>query len=205
MSRLKNWWRCLLRVLHQRYVGLGQSALLLLLLVAGLEYGFVAHGCDLLWWRSLVLQEEITPLTVLLNIAGAKIVIILGITLFSYTRKATNDQQERRKEEMPISYVRRRYCQFVVMRLLAALDALLHHPPEDYLQAHASFCQAVELFRWDARKLFERDDQQLCLPLYQVLSVVDLQEEQLLQLGYGEGLLHLRELDIYRMVFDTSA
>ncbi|XP_017058881.1 uncharacterized protein LOC108099763 [Drosophila ficusphila] len=198
------FWRWVLRPFRLHYGVVFNVALLCLLGLGVLDYGYFCHGWDLLWWRHLLMQEEITPLSVLLHIGGVKLVVILGLALWSSSRKAAGEDRQV-NQEMPIAYVRKRYCRFLVMRLLASLDKLIHQHPqmEDFLQRHTAFCTAVELFRWDARKLFERSDLQLTLPLHEVLAVKDCWEENLLQNGYGERLHNLRELDIHRMVYDS--
>ncbi|KAH8327694.1 hypothetical protein KR074_010812 [Drosophila pseudoananassae] len=205
MSRLNNTWRRIVRLIRRNYNSIGHAALTIILLVSVFDQAYVRHGCDLLWWRNLVLQEGISAMSIMINIAAVKLGIILGLTLFSYLRPAANNRRSQRNkaEDMPISYVRRRYCRFIVMRLVASVEALGTSPPEDYIYRHKTFCDAVEVFRWDARKLFERSDLQLSLPLHQVLVVEGAAEEALLQDGYGEKMKHLRELDIFRMVYDT--
>ncbi|KAH8319390.1 hypothetical protein KR067_006802 [Drosophila pandora] len=205
MSWQYDIWRRMVRHLRRNYNSIGHAAMTIILLVAALDQAYVRHGCDLLWWRNMVVQEEISALSIMINIAGVKLAIILGLTLFSYVRPAVNSRRPLRQkaEDMPISYVRRRYCRFIVMRLLASLEALIYSPQEEYVHRHMTFCDAVKVFRWDARKLFERNDLQLSLPLHQVLVVEGAVEEALLQEGYAEQLQHLRELDIYRMVYDT--
>ncbi|XP_017095935.2 uncharacterized protein [Drosophila bipectinata] len=205
MSRVNNTWRRIVRLFRRNYNSIGHAALTIILLVFVFDQAYVRHGCDLLWWRNLVLQEEISAMSIMLNIAAVKMTIISGLTLFSYFRPAANNRRSQRPktEDMPISYVRRRYCRFIVMRLVASVEALGNSTEEEYIYRHMAFCDAVEVFRWDARKLFERNDLQLSLPLHQVLVVEDAVEEALLQDGYAEKLKHLRELDIYRMVYDT--
>ncbi|XP_017010822.2 uncharacterized protein [Drosophila takahashii] len=203
MTRILVSWRWVFRRIHLHYEVVGSIAVFCLLLLGVLDYGYLFHGWDLLWWRQMVLKQEITPLSVMLNIGGVKMGIILGHALWSYTRQAAA-QHLPGNQDMPIAYVRRRYCRFLIMRLLASLDRLIHHHPrlEDFQQRHKDLNDAVELFRWEARKLFERTDLQLCLPLHEVLPVEDLQEEVLLHQGYGEKLLQLRELDIQMMVYE---
>ncbi|XP_039486472.2 uncharacterized protein LOC120448504 [Drosophila santomea] len=195
-------WRSILRLIRLHYQVVGNIAVLCLLVMSIIDYGYIYHEWDLLWWCEVVGQEEITPLTVLLHIGGIKVAIILIITLWSYSREgAAKDQQG--NLDMPISFVRRRYSRFLVMLLLASMDRLIKHHPriDDFLQNHKDCGEAVKEFRWRARKLFERTDLQLCLPLHEVLSVDEQQEKELLRLGYGEKLTQLRELDIYKMVY----
>ncbi|KAH8360879.1 hypothetical protein KR084_010187 [Drosophila pseudotakahashii] len=197
-------WRRVFRQIRLHHQVVGSIAVFCLLLLGVLDYGYLYHGCDLLWWRQMVLKEEITPLSVMLHIGGVKMAFILGRVLWSFTRQAAAKHLQS-NQEMPIAHVRSRYCRFLVMRLLASLDALIHHHPrmEDFLQRHKDFNDAVELFRWDARKLFERTDLQLCLPLHEVLPVQDQQEQVLIDQGYGEKLQQLRELDIRMMVYEN--
>ncbi|XP_016983643.1 uncharacterized protein LOC108047798 [Drosophila rhopaloa] len=205
MTKIIDSWQWAFGLIRLHYDVVGIIALICPLVLGVLEYGYLYHKWDLLWWRDLVMQEEITPLSVMLHIAGIKVAVILGLTLWSFTRVGDKTDMQA-SQDMPISYVRRRYCRFLMMRLLASLDELVSHQHlrmVDFQQMHKDFCMAVELFRWEARKLFERSDLQLCLPLHEVLLVKDLQEEDLLRRGYGERLEHLRELDIHRMVFET--
>lgn len=204
MARILDSWLWVLRKIRLNYDVIGQIAVLCLLVLGVLDYGYFFHGWDLLWWRQMVLQEEITPVSVLLHIGGVKVAIILVLTMWSYTRQAA-EKRLQRNQDMPITQVRKRYCRFLIMRLLASLDKLIHHHSrmEDFLDRHKDFSDAVELFRWEARKLFERTDLQLCLPLHEVLPVEDQQEKDLLHQGYGEKLHRLRELDIHMMVYEN--
>ncbi|XP_016965081.1 uncharacterized protein LOC108034653 [Drosophila biarmipes] len=204
MARILASWLWVLRKIRLHYDVIGHIAAICFLVLGVLDYGYSFHGRDLLWWRQKVLQEEITPLSVLLHIGGVKIAIILVLTMWSYTRQAA-ERRWQRQRDMPITCVRKRYCRFLIMRLLASLDQLIHHHPrmEDFLERHKDFADAVELFRWQARKLFERTDLQLCLPLHEVLSVDDQQEQDLLHQGYDEKLQRLREMDIHMMVYEN--
>ncbi|XP_017111749.1 uncharacterized protein LOC108135515 [Drosophila elegans] len=201
MAKIIGSWRWVSTQVRLHYEVVGIIALVCLLVMGVLDFGYFYYGVDLLWWRSVVMQEEITPLSVMFHLAGVKVALILGLTLWSYTREGEKSDIQ----DMPISYVRRRYGRFLMMRLLASVDDLvqLHPRLEDFLERHKDFCEAVELFRWEARKLFERSDLQLSLPLHEVLLVRDQQEEELLRRGYDERLLQLRELDINKLVFDS--
>ncbi|EDV51986.1 uncharacterized protein LOC6543661 [Drosophila erecta] len=201
MAKIPRSWRSVLLLIRLHYQVVGNIAMLCLLVMSIMDYGYIYHEWDLLWWCEMLGQKQITPLAVLLHIGGFKVAIILILTLWSYTRGAGKDQEG--NEDMPISFVRRRYSRFLVMVLLASMDRLLQHHPrlDDFLQNHKDCFEAVKQFRWRARKLFERTDLQLCLPLHEVLSVDDQQEKELLRLGYGEKLTKLRELDIYKMVY----
>ncbi|XP_017080264.1 uncharacterized protein LOC108114028 [Drosophila eugracilis] len=205
MTRILSSNLLILGLIRFYYDMVGTIALLCLLGFGVLDYGYCIHGCDLLWWRQIVMLEEITPLSTMLHIVCIKAVLILGLALWSYNRTEESKEHLQTHKDMPIAYVRRRYCRFLVMRLLASLDMLIYNQPrlKDFSLRHKDLNDAVELFRWEARRLFERTELQLRLPLHEVFPVEDLQEEKLLQLGYGENLQQLRELDIHMMVYGT--
>ncbi|XP_033159081.1 uncharacterized protein LOC117140341 [Drosophila mauritiana] len=189
-------WSSVLRLIRLHHLAVGNISVLCLIVLSIMDYGIL----DLFCWFETVEKENI-PLTVLMYIGGLKVAIILFLALWCWTREAEKNQED--NLDMPISYVRKRYCRFLVMHLLASIDRLIHHHLhiDDFLQGHKDCVEAVEQFRWRARRLFERTDLQLCVPLHEVLSVDDQQEKELLRLGYGDKLEQLRELDIYKMIY----
>ncbi|BFF98645.1 uncharacterized protein DMAD_06744 [Drosophila madeirensis] len=208
MVRMRKWCRWAVCLFRQNYATLAKCTILWLLLVGILHYGYVCKNWDLLWWKQQLTGLIVGPMMVLLYIIVLKVSLILLMTLWSYTKKVDKEQQ---KKEQPISAVKRRYRRFIMMRLLEAVEELLHRPLDDFtrpwrvqrrfLKRRSKFIKEVELFLWSARKLYERTDDQLYLPLHQVLLVDDQREEQLLQLGYGERLTSLKDVDIHRMVY----
>jgi len=197
MAKIPLSWSRVLRLIRLHHLAVGNIAVLCLIVLSIMDYGIL----DLLCWFETV-EEENIPLTVLMYIGGLKVAIILFLALWCWTREEAEKNQEGNMD-MPISYVRKRYCRFLVMNLLASVDRLIHHHShiDDFLQSHKDCGEAVEQFRWRARRLFERTDLQLCVPLHEVLSVDDPQEKELLRLGYGDKLAQLRELDVYKMIY----
>lgn len=208
LARLAGLVLRLLRLFRRHHIPVAMVTLLVLVLFAALDYGYKVHGCDLLWWFSQVAPLNISPLSVLLHIACAKVTVILGLALGSYIRSAVVKELPA-LADMPISFVRRRYCHFIVMRLLASLDELVLEPEsmdlKDYIQRHARLSTAVELFRCQARKVFERTDQQVTRPLHEILVVDDRLEMDLVHRGYGKCVRPIREWDIHRMIYDGVA
>ncbi|KAH8322012.1 hypothetical protein KR059_000402 [Drosophila kikkawai] len=206
MSKLVDVLAWLLWPLRRYHSAVAMVSLFCLLLWGVLDYAYKIHGVDLLWWHSQMTSFNIDSLSVLLYIVGAKMSLILVLALVSCIRSAVVKKEPRCKE-MPISYVRRRYCRFLVMQLLFALDALVQEPETmdlaDYAQRHANFVTAVQCFRWQARKMFERIEQQVLRPQHEVLHVDDLLEEELLGRGYADRLATLREWEIFRMVYGS--
>ncbi|KAH8300542.1 hypothetical protein KR018_011961 [Drosophila ironensis] len=198
-----NIWPRILGKFRNNYVEIGNSSCFLLLVVGSLDYVYRWHGCDLLWWRYLF--TRMTPLYTMAAIAASKLILILGLVLYSYLSPMTKgvQREERNPEDMPIAHVRRRFCYFIMMRMMASLSALIESPVEELEERHMAFCMAVNTFRFDARKLFERTDLQLNISLHEVLVVDESVEDLLIEEGHGEKLQNLRELDIYRMVYDT--
>ncbi|KAH8286152.1 hypothetical protein KR054_003263 [Drosophila jambulina] len=179
-----------------------KASLLGLILLGVLDYGYKVHGIDLLWCRIKVATFD--PLSVLMYIVSVKVSVILVLALVRCIRSVVI-KKEIRGEDLPITCVRRRYCRFLMMQLLAAIDELVLEAEimdlADYLQRHAAFATALQRFRCRARKMFERTDMQNLLPQHVVLPVDDRLEEELLGMGYAEGLGALREWEIYRLVY----
>ncbi|KAH8235215.1 hypothetical protein KR032_010701 [Drosophila birchii] len=191
---------------HQHHRALAIASLLGLILLGVLDYGYKVHGRDLLWWRNLIIT--FSPLSILLYIVSSKMSLILALVL-GYCIHSAVVKKGTRHEVMSITYLRRRFTRFLVMQLLASIDELVLEPEtmdlEDLMQRHAAFATAVQTFRCQARKMFERSDQQVFIPQHVVLQVDDQMESELLDLGYAKRLARLRERDIYWLVYDTHA
>ncbi|EDW69062.2 uncharacterized protein [Drosophila virilis] len=163
-------------------------------LVGLLDYSHWVHGCDLFCWQQQLARVDDKPMALMLLIVGFKMLLILILTLLSYRRA-------RPELEPTIGHVKQRYRRFIVMRLLAAHNQFLHGD-EQIHQRHAELLQAIQLFRADARKLYERTSEQLSQSIQQMLPVEEQQEQELLQMGYDKYkcVTQLREVDIYRLV-----
>lgn len=181
-------------MLRIHYNALGASCLICMSLVGVLDYSHGVHGCDLYCWQQQLDRVEDKPMALMLLIAGFKLSLILALTLFSYT-------QTRPALEQSIGYVKRRYRRFIVMRLLAAHHQFVHG--DDQLQRrHSELMLAIQLFRSDARKLYERTAEHLRQSVHQMLHVEEQLEQELLQKGYDKYTCvnQLRDVDIYRLV-----
>ncbi|KAL7733257.1 hypothetical protein ACLKA6_004762 [Drosophila palustris] len=186
-------WQQLVEQLRLHCDVLAAMGLFWVLLVAILDYGHIRHGCDLICWRQQLEQVEDKPLVVMLFVVGFKLMLMLILTLLSYLKV-------RPRVEPRISQVKRRFCRFIVMRLLAAHDEFLHGKSwSDFQGRHAALVEAIHLFRSDARKLCERNSTELSLPIQQMLPVEEQEETELLKRGY-KCVPQLRETDIYRLV-----
>lgn len=181
-------------LLRVHYNALGVSCLICASLVGILDYSHGVYGCDLYCWQEQLDLVEDKPMVLMLLIASFKLIIIVILTLFSYT-------QTRPALEQPIGQLKRRYRRFIVMRLLAAHHKFLYGG--DQLQRrHSELLLAIQLFRSDARKLYERSSDQLRQNVRQVLHVDEQLEQELLQRGYDryKCVSQLRDVDIYRLV-----
>ncbi|XP_022215455.2 uncharacterized protein LOC111069625 [Drosophila obscura] len=209
MVSIPKWCRRTLRLIRQNHESLAKYTIIWLLLVGIMHYSYVRNNCDLLWWKHQLTDHMVGPMVVMLYIIIFKVSLILSMTLWNYMKK--QDKEQENAHEMPIAEVKRRYRRFIMMRLLRAVEKFVHRPLCDvlrhdrvrrrFLRRHEKFVKEVALFLWNARKLYERTHDQLYLPLHQVLLVDDRREEQLLQLGYGERLTSLKDLDIHKMVY----
>ncbi|XP_017841562.1 uncharacterized protein LOC108599276 [Drosophila busckii] len=159
-----------------------------------LDFAYSRHNCDLLCWRELVSSTD-KPLLVLLLLGGTKILLILLLTLLSYADEPSISSP---RIEPSIASIKRRYCRFILMRLLEARRKSLLLKEADIVQGHARLQQAIAIFRRDARKLNERTDLQLLMPLQQVLHVDEIEEWQLLR--RFKEYARVREVDLYRLV-----
>ncbi|XP_017861267.1 PREDICTED: uncharacterized protein LOC108612779 [Drosophila arizonae] len=183
--------RDLLRV---HYNALGVSCLICVSLVGILDYSHGVYGCDLYCWQEQLDLVEDKPMALLLLIASFKLIIIVILTLLSYT-------QTRPALEQSIGQLKRRYRRFIVMRLLAAHHKFLYGAGE-LQHRHSELLLAIQLFRSDARKLYERSAEQLRQNVRQMLHVEEQLEQELLQRGYDryKCVSQLRDVDIYRLV-----
>lgn len=170
---------------------LAATGFLCIISMAILDYGYTRHGCDLICWRQQLETVLDKPMVVMLFVVGFKLMLTLILTLLSYLKV-------RPTVTPPISHVKRRFCRFIVMRLLAAHDEFLTGKDE-FQGRHAALVEAIHLFRSDARKLCERSSTELSLPIQQMLSVEEHEETELLKRGY-KCLPQPRETDIYRLV-----
>lgn len=181
-------------LLHGRHVVLATISLVTMLLVATLDYAHSAHDCDLLCWRHQLDAMEHKPMLVMVLMASFKLLLILILTLLSYTKA-------RAYMDPPITNVKQRYCRYLLMRLLAAHEDFLH----DNLalpERHAALLEAIQLFRSDGRRLYEHTVERLSQSMQQMLPVEEEEETALLERGYDDFkcVKQLKEADIYRMI-----
>lgn len=181
-------------LLHGHHVVLATISLLAILLVATLDYAHSAHDCDLLCWCQHLEAIEHKPMLVMIFMASLKLLLILILTLLSYT-------QMRPYLDPPIADAKHRYCRYLLMRLLAAHEDFLH----DNLalpERHAALLEAIQLFRSDGRRLYERTVAQLSQSMQQMLPVEEEEETALLARGFDDFkcVKQLKETDIYRMI-----
>ncbi|XP_017151185.1 uncharacterized protein LOC108161433 isoform X1 [Drosophila miranda] len=209
MVFIKEWCRQIICLFRHNHDTLSKCTIMFVMLVGILDYSYVKSNCDLLWWKKQLTDPKVGPMFALLYIVTFKVSLILFMTFWSYTKKIDREQE---KNDTPISEVKRRYRRFIMMRLLKAFNVLVEernllnlshsgNVKKRFLKKHSKFIKEVELFRWNARKLYERTDNHLFLPLHQVLTVDDELEYQLLQSGYGDRLTMLRDVEIHQMVY----
>ncbi|KAH8397688.1 hypothetical protein KR215_007168, partial [Drosophila sulfurigaster] len=179
--------RSLMAQMHLHYDFLAAISIVIMIVVAIVDYGHSMYGCDLIWWLEQLEKFGDKPLVAILIVGSVKMMLILLLTLLSYLKVKTD-------VDPPISEIKRRFARFVLMRLLAAHDKFLLDCQSDLLDRHAAFVAAVEQFRSDARSICERT-----MPEQQLLPLEEREEAELLRRGY-RCLPHLREADMYKMV-----
>lgn len=182
-------------LLHGHHVVLASIMLLMTLLIAILDYARIAYDCDLLCWcHYLEAVKEYKPMLVMIVMASVKLLLILILTVVSYT-------QMRPYTDPPIAHVKQRYCRYLLMRLLAAHEDFLQDN-QTLPERHAALLEAIQQFRSDGRRLYERSVTQLSLPMQQFLPVEEEEEKALLKRGYEDFkcIKQLKEMDIYRMI-----
>ncbi|EDW79561.1 uncharacterized protein Dwil_GK20348 [Drosophila willistoni] len=201
MEAIFLYWLRFQILIRLHYIAVGLFAISSLLLVGILDYGYKLNGWDLLHWRQQIVQIEISPMSLMLFIGGVKLAAILMLTLWNYLRyKAHNPPQE---PQLSVQFVKERYCRYIVMRVMAVIDDLMVLTDScQYHLQHSMLLKGIELFRWDARKLFELTELQLCLPIHQVYPVDAQRERELIHGGYDDGLSDLTELNIFNMLYD---
>ncbi|XP_030386119.1 uncharacterized protein LOC115632959 [Scaptodrosophila lebanonensis] len=206
MRTLRRWMLSLKLLLRQHCDTLAVLSLLCLMGVVVLDFRHVAARCELSHWCQLLVRIEGVPMLLVVLAGSLKLLLLLGMLVWRFVYI--------KPQKLSMIGVKQRYRRFILMRLLSALDQLLEMRVQrsprsrqrsyEFLRRRETLIGAIELFRCDARRIFERTDEQLCLSLEHVL-LIDMQQEQwLLQQGYGKRLSQLNDSDIYKLLFDRE-
>lgn len=172
-------------IFQNHYTGIFFVTVLPLIFVGFLHYELKHHNKDLIYWQNLLQfmygELEQFALVLILLVLLMKIIFLCIIVVF-------NKQTVSWYDELSQLEVKKRYADFLLLRLIADIDQietkyLWQKNTSDiialkkFMLAHENMKKSVENFRKDARKLLTPNEEEISLPIEEVYGV--LEEEML--------------------------